>query len=85
MNSTKATTMETRKFTAYGDTSDPYCEYSQKFMPGSRVLLSAPCILPLVLETGNKRGCNGNNAATHNGYGSEDGQNALAFVKSLLR
>ena len=28
--------------------------------------------------------CNGNNAATHQGYGSEYGQNALAFVKSKL-
>ena len=28
--------------------------------------------------------CNGNNANTHNGYGAEYGQNALAFVKSKL-
>jgi acetylxylan esterase len=28
--------------------------------------------------------CNGNNAATHQGYGNEYGQNALAFVKSKL-
>ncbi|KAK5948054.1 carbohydrate esterase [Knufia fluminis] len=28
--------------------------------------------------------CNGNNAATHQGYGSEYGENALAFVKSKL-
>jgi acetylxylan esterase len=28
--------------------------------------------------------CNGNNAATHQGYGSEYGSKALAFVKSKL-
>lgn len=28
--------------------------------------------------------CNGNNAATHQGYGSEYGSQALAFIKSKL-
>lgn len=28
--------------------------------------------------------CDGNDAATHQGYGNEYGQNALAFVKSKL-
>lgn len=28
--------------------------------------------------------CNGNNAATHQGYGSEYGQQALTFVKSKI-